>query len=50
MKDKGKKDGPFSTDKMENLKIEGDVATATAGDEKVEFGRVGDRWFVRMKD
>jgi hypothetical protein len=50
MKDKEMKEGPFGTGKIENLKIEGDVATATDGDEKVEFGRVGDRWFIRLKD
>ena len=43
----GKKKGPFAGGEMTNLKIDGD--TAMAGDEKVRFAKVGDRWFIRME-
>jgi hypothetical protein len=35
---------------IKDLQVEGDSATALAGDEKVRFGRVGDRWYVRMEE
>jgi hypothetical protein len=46
---KGTKKGPFADGEMTNLKIDGDAATAMAGDEKVRFAKVGDRWFIRME-
>ena len=45
----GKKKGPLAGGEMTDLEVEGDTATAKAGDEKVRFGKVGDRWFIRME-
>ena len=40
----------IETADIKDLKVEGDSATALAGEEQVRFGRVGDRWYVRMEE
>jgi hypothetical protein len=47
--DQAKKD-VLATGEIADLEIEGDTATAMSGDQKVRFGKVGDRWYVRMEE